>query len=126
MLHKPDRKEIAMVKVENARKKYQAELAEIEEAAKAAGCDTNFLYRTTLDRYLDQLDLLEKSQADIKANGMTIIQITPRGTEREVPNPAIQAYGQTASAANSTVSTLLRIVQTYKFMAAKPEEDDEL
>ena len=125
MLHKSDRKEIAMVKVENARKKYQAELAEIEEAAKAAGCDTNFLYRTTLDRYIDQLDLADEIRKEVK-KGLTITQVTPRGAEREVPNPAIQAYSQTASAANSTVSTLLRIVQTYKFMAAKPEEDDEL
>lgn len=114
-----------MAKIENARKKYKEELAEIEAAAKAAGCDTNFLYRTTLDRYIDQLNLLDDIRIDLE-KGMTVIQVTARGSEREVPNPAIQAYGQTSSAANSTVSTLLRIVQTYKFMAAKPDEDDEL
>ena len=59
-------------------------------------------------------------------NGLTVTKITPRGAEVEVANPAIQIYNQTASAANSTVSTLLRIVQTFKFMAAKADEDDEL
>ena len=96
------------------------------KAAKAANCDTNFFYRTTLDRYVDQLDLLEKARESIEKDGLTINQITPRGAEREIPNPAVQTYNQTASAANSTVQTLLRIVQTYKFMAAKEDEDDEL
>lgn len=75
---------------------------------------------------MDQLDLLEKARKSIEEDGLTIIQITPRGAEREIPNPAVQTYNQTASAANSTVQTLLRIVQTYKFMAAKEDEDDEL
>lgn len=108
------------------RVKYWEELKEIEEAAEAANCDTNFFYRTTLDRYVDQLDLLEKARKSIEEDGLTIIQITPRGAEREIPNPAVQTYNQTASASNSTVQTLLRIVQTYKFMAAKEDEDDEL
>ena len=108
------------------RVKYWAELKEIEEAAKAANCDTNFFYRTTLDRYVNQIDLLEKARKSIEEDGLTIIQITPRGAERKIPNPAVQIYNQTASAANSTVQTLLRIVQTYKFMAAKEDEDDEL
>lgn len=106
--------------------KYRQELQEIEDAAKAANCDTNFLYRTTLDRYVTQLDLLTNAQDDMNKNGLTVRKITPRGAEVEVANPAIQIYNQTASAANSTVSTLLRIVQTFKFMAAKADEDDEL
>ncbi len=106
--------------------KYRQELQEIEDAAKAANCDTNFLYRTTLDRYVTQLDLLTNAQDDMNKNGLTVTKITPRGAEVEVANPAIQIYNQTASAANSTVSTLLRIVQTFKFMAAKADEDDEL
>lgn len=106
--------------------KYRQELQEIEDAAKAANCDTNFLYRTTLDRYVTQLDLLTNAQDDMNQNGLTVTKVTPRGAEIKVANPAIQIYNQTASAANSTVSTLLRIVQTFKFMAAKADEDDEL
>ena len=109
-----------------ARKKYQDELEEIERAAKEANCDTNFLYRSSLDRYVTQLDLLENSKKDIKKRGLVIQKITPRGGMMEVPNPAIQTYNQTASAANSTVSTLLRIVQTFKFVAANSDGDDEL
>ena len=106
--------------------KYRQELQEIEDAAKAANCDTNFFYRSTLDRYVTQLDLLTNAQDDMNRNGLTVTKVTPRGAEVEVANPAIQIYNQTASAANSTVSTLLRIVQTFKFMAAKADEDDEL
>lgn len=106
--------------------KYKNELDEIEQAAKAANCDTNFLYRSTLDRYVTQLDLLAKAQEDMNQRGLTVVKVTPRGAEVEIANPSIQVYNQTASAANSTVSTLLRVVQTFKFMAAKPIEDDEL
>ena len=106
--------------------KYREELKEIEQAAKAANCDTNFLYRSTLDRLVTQLDLLARAQLDMSQRGLTIIKTTPRGSEMEIANPSIQIYNQTASAANSTVSTLLQIVKTFKFMAAKPSEDDDL
>lgn len=128
-LHKNGREDNAMAKrtiMVPTCEKYRQELQEIEDAAKAANCDTNFLYRTTLDRYVTQLDLLTNAQDDMNKNGLTVTKITPRGAEVEVANPAIQIYNQTASAANSTVSTLLRIVQTFKFMAAKADEDDEL
>lgn len=105
--------------------KYRDELQEIEASAKAANCDTNFLYRTTLDRYITLIDLLENAQNDINKNGMTVKKVTPRGAEVEVANPAIQIYNQTASAANSTVSALLRIVQTFKFMATNADKDDK-
>ena len=101
-----------------ASEKYRMELAEIEH--------TNFLYRSTLDRYVTQLNLLDQAQNDMNERGLTVVKTTPRGAEIEVANPSIQVYNQTASAANSTVSTLLRVVQTFKFMAAKPSEDDEL
>lgn len=105
--------------------KYRDELQEIEASAKAANCDTNFLYRTTLDRYITLIDLLENAQNDINKNGMTVKKVTPRGAEVEAANPAIQIYNQTASAANSTVSALLRIVQTFKFMATNADKDDK-
>ena len=107
-------------------KKYSKELKEIEDAAKAANCDTNFLYRSTLDRYLILIELLVKAEADINKHGLTITKVTPKGAEMEIANPAIQIYNQTASAANSTVSTLLRIIQQFKFMVANAGEDDDL
>lgn len=106
-------------------KKYSKELKEIEDAAKAANCDTNFLYRSTLDRYLMLIELLAKAEEDMK-KGLTITKVTPKGAEMEIANPAIQIYNQTASAANSTVSTLLRIIQQFKFMVANAGEDDDL
>ena len=109
-----------------ASEKYRTELAEIEQAAKDANCDTNFLYRSTLDRYVTQLNLLDQAQNDMSERGLTVVKTTPRGAEIEVANPSIQVYNQTASAANSTVSTLLRVVQTFKFKAVKPDEDNDL
>ena len=101
-----------------ASEKYRTELAEIEQPAQPLeaqrkGCQA-------------QLNLLDQAQDDMDGRGLTVIKTTPRGAEIEVANPSIQVYNQTASAANSTVSTLLRVVQTFKFMAAKPSEDDEL
>lgn len=106
-------------------KKYSKELKEIEDAAKAANCDTNFLYRSTLDRYLILIELLAKAEEDMK-KGLTITKVTPKGAEMEIANPAIQIYNQTASAANSTVSTLLRVIRQFKFMVANAGEDDDL
>lgn len=106
-------------------KKYSKELKEIEDAAKAANCDTNFLYRSTLDRYLILIELLAKAEEDMK-KGLTVKKVTPKGAEMEIANPAIQIYNQTASAANSTVSTLLRVIQQFKFMVANAGEDDDL
>lgn len=105
-------------------KKYSKELKEIEDAAKAANCDTNFLYRSTLDRYLILIELLAKAEEDMK-KGLTITKVTPKGAEMEIANPAIQIYNQTASAANSTVSTLLRVIQQFKFMVANSGKDDK-
>ena len=128
-VHKSDRKGDEMDKTMASSatyKKYKKELMEIEDAARAANCDTNFLYRTTLDRYVTQTDLIIAAEKDLQENGLTVIRVTPKGAEVETENPAIRIYNQTASAANSTISALLRIVQTFKFMAAKPSEDDEL
>ena len=111
--------------LDGACKKYSKELKEIEDAAKAANCDTNFLYRSTLDRYVTQLDLLSPAQMDMKC-GLTVTKVTPKGAEMEIANPAVQIYNQTASAANSTVSTLLRVIQQFKFMVANAGEDDDL
>nr|DAI71797.1 MAG TPA: terminase small subunit [Caudoviricetes sp.] len=124
-----DETEIVMSKKKTpatASEKYRTELEEIEQAAKDANCDTNFLYRSTLDRYVTQLNLLDQAQNDMNERGLTVVKTTPRGAEIEVANPSIQVYNQTASAANSTVSTLLRVVQTFKFKAVKPDEDNDL
>ena len=63
---------------------------------------------------------------DMNKNGLTVTKVTPKGAEMEIANPAIQIYNQTASAANSTVSTLLRVIQQFKFMVANSGEDDDL
>lgn len=58
-----------------------------------------------------QLDLLDKLQQDIDEYGMTVTKEYVKGRENLVANPAIAEYNRTSTAANSTVSTLISIME---------------
>ena len=81
---------------------FGASLEEIIAAASNAGADTNLYYITTLERYKMQLTMLEKLKRSIAEDG---------GRTTAVANPAVAEYNRTASAANQTVQTLMKIVR---------------
>lgn len=103
-------------------------LEEIVEAASKTGADTSLYYMTTLDRYNTQIKLLEQLKASITENGMTVEKEYVKGRVNIVINPAITEYNKTASAANQTVQTLIKIVQAYNDGAdmSSAAEDDEM
>lgn len=90
---------------------FGASLEEIISAASNAGADTNLYYITTLERYKMQLTMLEKLKRSIADDGMIIYKETASGRTTAVANPAVAEYNRTASAANQTVQTLMKIVR---------------
>lgn len=88
----------------------QEQAAEILRRATEKGVSSNFFFVTTFKRYQVQLKLLEDLEAEIKKNGATVKKTYVKGRENVALNPAIDGYNKTSSAANSTVSTLISII----------------
>ena len=91
---------------------FAAQLGKIIEEAGKAGADTNVLYLTTLDRYKTQISIMEKLKISIAEDGPTVTKEYVKGRKNLVINPAISEYNKTASAANNTAQTLIKIVQS--------------
>lgn len=107
---------------------FNQKLEQILEAASKTGADTSLYYVTTLDRYNTQIKILEQLKASIAENGMIVEKEYVRNRKNIVVNPAVTEYNKTASAANQTVQTLIKIVQAYNDGAdmASSTEDDEM
>src|SRR5699024_5053386 len=91
---------------------FATQLDRIIDAAGKAGADTNVLYLTTLDRYKTQISIMEKLKASIAQDRPTVTKEYVKGRQNIVINPAITEYNKTASAANNTAQTLIKIVQS--------------
>ena len=89
----------------------QEQAEEILRRATEKGGSSNFFFVTTFKRYQVQLQILTNLEADIKQTGTTITKTYVKGRENLCTNPAIAEYNKTATAANSTVSTLIQIIE---------------
>lgn len=90
----------------------QAKAARILEEAKARGLQNDFFFSTTLDRYMEQLKILERLKKQIHAKGLTVTKQYAKGAKNVYANPLIGEYNKTASAANGTVTTLLNVLRS--------------
>lgn len=102
-------------------KKRELKNQAVEIIAKAAekGLQTNYFFQTTFERYMTQLDILEKLKKSIKENGPTVTKEYVKKRPNIVVNPAITEYNKTSTAANNTVATLMNIIKTL------PEQDKD-
>lgn len=89
----------------------QEQADEILRRAKDKGVSGNFFFVTTFKRYQVQLQILTSLENDIKETGTTVTKTYVKGRENLCTNPAIAEYNKTATAANSTVSTLIQIIE---------------
>lgn len=92
-------------------KSLKTQAKQILKEAEKRGLSSNYFFSTTFKRYQVQLELLDKLQADIDEYGMTVTKEYVKGRENLVANPAIAEYNRTSTAANSTVSTLISIME---------------
>ena len=89
----------------------QEQAAEILRRATETGVSGNFFFVTTFKRYQVQMQILTELEQEIKATGTTITKTYVKGRENLCTNPAIAEDNKTSTAANSTVSTLIQIIE---------------
>ena len=90
-----------------------AQASQVLEIAEKKGVQTNFFFVTTFKRYQVQMKILIDLEKAIAEHGMTVTKEYVKGRQNLVANPAIVEYNKTATAANGTVTTLIKIVQSF-------------
>lgn len=94
------------------RKDIKTQAAEVLAKAEEKGVSTNFFFVTTFKRYQVQMATLSELEEGIKKYGTTVTKEYVKGRENICINPAITEYNKTATAANGTVMTLIKIVNS--------------
>lgn len=87
---------------------------EILRIASQHGVEQNFFFITTFKRYQVQTKILQDLEKTIKAEGTLTTKEYVKGRKNVYTHPAIGEYNKTATAANQTVQTLMKIVTTMR------------
>ena len=101
----------------------EAQAKEILELAAEKGLEENYFFVTTFNRYQVQIEILNSLEKAIKAGKTLTTKEYVKGRENIYTHPAINEYNRTASAANQTVGTLIKIIR--KMGEAEKNEDDD-
>ena len=99
------------------------ELSAEEIAAADPGAPKTKLYITTLERYIDLVNMLRDLKAQIDAADLVTIKEYIKGRENEYINPAIKAYNQTCESANKTALLLLKMREQAAQAPDDPADD---
>lgn len=98
----------------------------ILEIAEKYGVEQNFLFITTFKRYQVQLNILSDLEKTIGKDGSLVTKEYVKGRGNLYTHPAISEYNKTATSANQTVATLIKIVKSLRNDADDDEGEDEL
>lgn len=90
----------------------EEQAAAILEKAQERGVASNYFFETTFSRYQMQMEILANLQEAIREYGPTVTKEYVKGRQNVVTNPAITEYNKTSTAANGTVQTLIKIVDS--------------
>ena len=80
--------------------------------AKKRGVSESYFFQTTFERYQMQLEILKKLAKAIREQETLVSKTYVKDRENIVVNPAISEYNKTATAANGTVATLVKIISS--------------
>ena len=86
----------------------------ILKIARKHGVEQNFFFITTFKRYQVQITILNDLEKTIKNEGLVVAKEYVKGRKNVYSHPAIKDYNRTADAANKTVGTLLKIIQSMR------------
>lgn len=86
---------------------------EIIRIAEASGVQSNFLFTTTFDRYLQHIKLCDGYKKQIAEDGLLVTKEYVKGRKNLYTNPAVDAYNKAADAANKDVATIIKIIRTF-------------
>lgn len=92
----------------------QEQANEILLKAQERGVSSNFFFVTTFKRYQVQMKILADLESAIAEHGATVTKEYVKNRQNLVANPAITEYNKTATAANGTVATLIKIFDAFK------------
>lgn len=84
----------------------------IIKKAEEKGVSTNFFFVTTFKRYQVQMKIMAELEKAIKEDGSLVTKAYVKDRENIYTHPAIAEYNKTATAANGTVATLIKIITT--------------
>ena len=101
----------------------QEQAEEILRRATEKGVSGNFFFVTTFKRYQVQMKILTELEKEIQRTGTTITKTYVKGRENICTNPAIAEYNKTSTAANSTVDTMVRIMEK---LSEEPVKESKL
>lgn len=87
-------------------------MKELLEMAQQAGVEQNFFFLSTFKRYQVQMKILTQLEKEINAAGVLVTKEYVKGRQNVYTHPAVTDYNRTATAANQTVQTLLKIITT--------------
>ena len=93
---------------------FAEEAQKLLDEAEAGGELSNFLFKTTLERYITQIGLMVELKKAIKKDGMTVTKSYQKGKDNLYPHPCITEYNKTSTAANGTVTTLVNILKNLE------------
>ena len=96
---------------------------EILRIAEEHGVEQNFFFLTTFKRYQVQITILNELEKKIKEDGSLVTKEYVKGRGNLYTHPAIGEYNKTSTAANQTVTTLMKIITTLR---KDSDESDEL
>lgn len=85
---------------------------ELLQLAQQANIEQNFFFLSTFKRYQVQLNILTQLENEIRSAGVLVTKQYVKGRENVYTHPAVTDYNRTATAANQTVQTLLKIITT--------------
>lgn len=101
---------------------------ELIELAQQANVEQNYFFLSTFKRYRVQLEILKKLEEEISESGVLVTKQYVKGRENVYTHPAVTDYNRTATSANQTVQTLLKIITTLSehSIGDSIPDDDEL
>ena len=96
---------------------------EILQLAEENGVKNNFFFKTTFDRYLVLLDMLEEFKKSMKEEGLQVTKEYVKGRKNLYSSPAVKNFNSTTDLANRTVATLIKIIKSFSVEEETKEED---
>ena len=98
----------------------RAKADEIMRIAETYSVDKNFLFLTTFRRYQFQIGALEQLEDTLNEDKLLVTKEYVKGRKNLYAHPALAEYAKMSTAADRTVATLIKIVNSF----TEGEEDD--
>lgn len=104
----------------------QEQADEILRLAKEYDVSNNFLFTTTFKRYVTQIKVLENLSKTISQEDILVTKEYVKGRGNIYVHPAVKEFNNTTNSANTTVKTLLSLIETAKQQKDAGDDVDPL